>query len=220
MWKCSMLDFGSRTMMSNFTSVSVFPLKLVKRNNQTRGALNKTPFPPLPAALWCLFQVAVLFTRPIWVVLLVVRLPVEPGPSPGKWCSPVTHRVWLRLRSCSVFQSAPAFCNFLSSLFLCPRWSAPLWFSDSWDTKIHPGCVFMCVWCVINGVRGVYFHFLGRKKKIRVFALSLPFNLPCRMERLFNSSITRKSPAEHKRSGAQAGEAGDLDPPPPTSISL
>lgn len=133
--------------------------------------------------------------------------------------SPVTHRVWLPPRFCPAFQSAPAGCNFLSSLFLCTRWSTPLWFSDSWETKIHQGCVFMCVWRVINGVRRVYFHFLG--EKIWVFALSLPFNLSCRMERLFNSSITRKCPPEHKRSGAragEAGEAGDLDPP--TSISL
>lgn len=41
-----------------------------------------------------------------------------------------------------------------------------------------------------------------------MFALSLPFNLSCRMERLFNSSITRKCPPEHKRSRAKAGEAG------------
>lgn len=67
----------------------------------------------------------------------------------------------------------------------------------------------MRVWRVINAVRGVYFHFLG--EKIGVFALSLPFNLPCRMERLFKPSITRKGPPEPQRSG----EAADLDPPPP-----
>lgn len=48
-----------------------------------------------------------------------------------------------------------------------------------------------------------------------MFALSLPFNLSCRMERLFNSSITRKCPPEHKRSRAKAGEAGYLEPPSP-----
>lgn len=160
-------------MMSSCPSASVFPLKLVKRNNQTRGVSVKRPFPPLPAALWCLFQVAVLFTRPMWVVLSVVRLPVEPGPSPGKWCSPVTHRVWLRLRSCSVFQSASAFCNFLSSLFLCPRWSAPLWFFWQFQILKYTRAAFSCVfWCVINGVRGVYFHFLGEKKKKKIWVFA------------------------------------------------
>lgn len=39
------------------------------------------------------------------------------------------------------------------------------------------------------------------------------------MERLFNSSITRKCPPEHKRSRAKAGEAGCLEPPfPPPHI--
>lgn len=52
-----------------------------------------------------------------------------------------------------------------------------------------------------------------------MFALSLPFNLSRRMERLFNSSITRKCPPEHKRRGAKAGEAGCLEPPfPPPHI--
>lgn len=75
----------------------------------------------------------------------------------------------------------------------------------------------MCAWRVINGVRGVYFALLGGK--IWVFALSLPFNLSRRMERLFNSSITRKCPPEHKRRGAKAGEAGCLEPPfPPPHI--
>lgn len=50
--------------------------------------------------------------------------------------------------------------------------------------------------------------------------MSLPFNLSCRMERLFNSSITRKCPPEHKRSRAKAGEAGYLEPPsPPPHLS-
>lgn len=52
-----------------------------------------------------------------------------------------------------------------------------------------------------------------------MFALSLAFNLSCRMERLFNSSITVKCPPEQRRgerrSGAQAGmhteETGYLD---------
>lgn len=40
------------------------------------------------------------------------------------------------------------------------------------------------------------------------------------MERLFNSSITRKCPPKHKRSRAKAGEAGYLEPPsPPPHLS-
>lgn len=50
-----------------------------------------------------------------------------------------------------------------------------------------------------------------------MFALPLAFNLSCRMERLFNSSITRKCPPEQRRSRVQAGmhaeEAGYLDYP-------
>lgn len=115
-----------------------------------------------------------------------------------------------------------------SALFLNPSWLAVISYSLHFcaltgqhhfgfrtvERLKYTRAVFMCVWCVRNGVRGVYFHFLG--EKIWVFALSLAFNPSRRMERLFNSSITRKCPPKHQRSRAKAGEAGY----PPTSISL
>lgn len=50
-----------------------------------------------------------------------------------------------------------------------------------------------------------------------MFALPLAFNLSCRMERLFKSSITRKCPlrGEQRRRGTRAREAGYLDNTPP-----
>lgn len=90
------------------------------------------------------------------------------------------------------------------------------WFSDSWDQNTTG--LFSCVFGVwLTESAEFIFTSWG---KIWLFALSLPFNLSCRMEGLFNSSITRKCPTEHKRSGANAREAGYLDLPPPTSIRM
>lgn len=111
--------------------------------------------------------------------------------------SPVTRRVQLHL----LLTGSHA-------LSFPPLWLALLCLLTHRENK-YTATVLLCV---INGVRRVYFHFL--EEKIWVFALPLAFNLSCRMEKLFNSSITRKCPPEQRsstRAGMEAEEAGYLD---------
>lgn len=57
--------------------------------------------------------------------------------------------------------------NFLYALFLAP-WLALLYFvAFQWrEGKIHQPYIFVCVWCVINGVCRVYFHFLEKNMSV------------------------------------------------------
>lgn len=65
---------------------------------------------------------------------------------------------------------------------------------------MHRDCISCVLGVWLTGFAGFIFT-SWRQKKIWLFALPLPFNLSCRMERLFNSSITRKCPSEEQGAG-------------------
>lgn len=141
-----------------------------------------------------------LFSFHLSGCLSVVRLRVRPasdragnhhqgnnqlGPSP------VTHRVQFHLRCCPSFESP------LFVWFSVPLLALLCLVGSQWE-KQHPVGIFWCVPAVWLTAFAQFIFTCWRK--IWVFALPLAFNPPCRMERLFNSSITRKCPPEQRRS--------------------
>lgn len=99
--------------------------------------------------------------------------------------------------------------NFLYALFFGPVVSFTLLclVAFQWrEGKNTPDLYF----CVFGVWLTAFAEFIFTSwRKIWVFALPLAFNLSCRMERLFNSSITRKCPPEQRRSRTQAGMQAD-----------
>lgn len=129
---------------------------------------------------------------------LDVKTPGQKGPGPRRETitTAIISSVLLQLLAVSSYISAAVLpLNLLRLLCFSAPWSALLQAQIEKKTQQRLYFYFSpCVCNVINAAPPVYFYIMERtEKKYECLRCCWTFNLFCRMERLFNSSITRKS---------------------------